>query len=158
MILDVGCGSKSLGDVNVDLFKNNSPHNSGRSVDLFNTKNFVIADVNHLPFKNKVFSKSVCNQVLEHKGVNPALAIAELIRVTVEEVDIAMPHYSQVFLEKYLFPIHCHTNVLTPRFFHLLLKNYPHKVEAIKWRFTPTRWGRLPIYAPNDMKVGIKIS
>lgn len=157
MILDVGCGNDSSGDVNLDLFKKNSPHNSGRSVDLSKTKNFVIGDVNHLPFKERAFAESICNQVLEHKGVRPKIALAELLRVTRNKVTITVPHYTQVFLQKYFFPQHCHVNVMTKSFFHNELKMFPHEVRNIKWRFIPTRWGKLPIYAPNGLQITVFI-
>ncbi len=156
MKLDVGCGADSHGEVNLDLFKENSPHNRGLPVDLVKAVNFVVGDINHLPFKAGVFSETCCYQVLEHEGVNPKQALSELIRVTSGHVDITVPHYTLVFLQKYFFPQHCHTNILTNHFFHKQLKCYVHTVKAIKWRFLPSRWGRLPVYAPNDMHVTVE--
>jgi len=53
-ILDIGCGDRPTGDVNLDLFYYEK------------WKNFIIAEAHHLPFKNKVFEKVYTKHALEH--------------------------------------------------------------------------------------------
>ena len=53
-VLDVGCGDRPAGDVNLDLF------HYGK------WKNFVIAEAHRLPFKNNAFEKVYSKHCLEH--------------------------------------------------------------------------------------------
>lgn len=53
-VLDVGCGDRPTGDVNLDLF------NYGKC------KNNVIAEAHQLPFKKNTFSKVYSKHCLEH--------------------------------------------------------------------------------------------
>ncbi|MBN2259970.1 MAG: methyltransferase domain-containing protein [Clostridiales bacterium] len=150
--LDAGCGTNPKGDVNLDFLVKNSPHRQNKTINTHEIKNFILGDINHLPFRDKTFTESVCNHVLEHKGVKPNTAIEELIRCTTKKITITCPHYTQLFLQK-IFPIHCHENVLTPMYFHQLLKKIQHDVKSIKWNFIYTRWGRMPFCIPNEMKI-----
>lgn len=76
-ILDVGCGSLKRGDIGVDLSKN-------PLVD-------VIADAQHIPFKEEVFDHVVSHHVLEHLP-KPEIAIKEMLRVSKGRVRIVCPH------------------------------------------------------------------
>lgn len=78
MILDCGCGTKPVGDVNVDIII----YPECRNMD-----NFLRCDVHFLPFKNLVFSKAVCYCVLEHLN-RPHDGLKEIFRVTNGEVII----------------------------------------------------------------------
>lgn len=53
-VLDVGCGDRPKGDVNLDLFFYGK------------WKNFIIAEAHHLPFKNGAFNKVYTKHCLEH--------------------------------------------------------------------------------------------
>jgi len=53
-ILDVGCGDRPTGNVNLDLFFYGK------------WKNFIIGEAQHLPFKNEVFDKVYSKNCLEH--------------------------------------------------------------------------------------------
>jgi len=53
-VLDVGCGDRPAGDVNLDLFYYGK------------WKNFIIGEAHHLPFKNSVFTKVYSKNCLEH--------------------------------------------------------------------------------------------
>lgn len=53
-VLDVGCGDRPAGDVNLDLSFYGK------------WKNFTIAEAHHLPFKNGVFKKVYSKHSLEH--------------------------------------------------------------------------------------------
>jgi len=90
--LDVGCGHRSRGDVNLDLYIEPIHRKSEKNIDLGITRNFLIADANNLPFKTSVFEKVICQQLIEHKGINPCKLIKELYRVSRNEVMIECPH------------------------------------------------------------------
>jgi ubiquinone/menaquinone biosynthesis C-methylase UbiE len=67
-ILDVGCGDRPIGDVNLDLFYYGK------------CKNFVIAEAHYLPFKNNTFDKIHAKHCLEHLE-NPLIFFKEAKRV-----------------------------------------------------------------------------
>lgn len=91
MKLDVGCGEHPRGDVNVDLFTEESPHFRHQRKTHVTVKNFVKADVHHLPFKDKAFTETTCTHVIEHL-TEPVNSIQELIRVTNGEITVVCPH------------------------------------------------------------------
>lgn len=93
-VLDVGCGDRWSGDVNVDLWVGESPHLGPhrKSINPKNIPNFVKADANSLPFKDKSFNRSVCSHLLEHEGIQPIKVIKELVRVTRKSFYIEVPH------------------------------------------------------------------
>ncbi len=83
LILDCGCGDKPSGDVNLDY--------------TYQTAfNFIRGDAHHLPFKNKVFKKTICSTVLEHLN-KPYDALRELFRVTNGEVIIRYDRFSSIY-------------------------------------------------------------
>ena len=67
MRLDMGCGLKPRGDVNLDVKSLKVP-------------NFVRADAHMLPFRNQAFSKVYMIEVLEHLA-SPLNALREVRRV-----------------------------------------------------------------------------
>lgn len=67
-ILDVGCGDRPAGDVNLDRFFYGK------------WKNFIIGEAHHLPFKNNVFEKAYSKHCLEHLE-NPLKFFKEAKRV-----------------------------------------------------------------------------
>lgn len=67
-VLDVGCGNRPTGDVNLDLFFYGK------------CKNFVIGEAHHLPFKNNAFDKAYSKHCLEHFE-NPLKFFEETKRV-----------------------------------------------------------------------------
>ena len=79
LTLDVGCGKRKMGDINVDINREYRPD--------------VICDIHYLPFPNATFNYVYCYHVLEHKGVNPIKAINELKRVCNGIVEIQVPHW-----------------------------------------------------------------
>jgi predicted SAM-dependent methyltransferase len=79
MNLDVGCGERKRGDINVDIKEEVKPD--------------IVCDIHFLPFKNKQFDTVYCYHVLEHKGVNPIKAIKELQRVCKGRLEIQVPHW-----------------------------------------------------------------
>jgi len=121
MILDVGCGTKPRGDVNVDVFLGKKYYR-GKIVPK-KIPNFVLADACHLPFKDGAFEKVVSYSVIEHVP-NLKLFIKEMVRVTNGEIYIETPHrFANVFPQ--ITPEHCW--FFTREFFQKTLKG--SKVE-----------------------------
>lgn len=93
--LDIGSGTNPRGDVNVDLFLNETTMQIDSKhptfIDAKTTPNPIKADAHYLPFKDKTFEKSYANHVLEHLE-NPTKALNELLRVTKIKVTIVVPH------------------------------------------------------------------
>lgn len=82
LVLDVGSGDKPFwrADIIVDKhLKDNQQRHSG-SMLFDKRKIFIQADVEKLPFKDKIFDFVFCSHLLEHVE-NPDIAISELIRV-----------------------------------------------------------------------------
>jgi len=109
MKLDVGCSDAPKGDVNVDL--------RTREVDEFyrlplqtyrKIKNFVKADAQHLPFRNKIFSESISSHTIEHVE-NPSLIVNEMKRVTHGMVRILTPFSSAMLI--FLGCVYAITNI-----------------------------------------------
>ena len=102
-ILDVGCGQKPKGDVNIDLFVGKSAHSQ---VDVINPKlirNFIKADAHHLPFKDDCFSIVYASHLLEHL-CNPLKALNEFNRVSNKFVLLKVPHAN--FYRGLEMPVH----------------------------------------------------
>jgi len=93
MILDVGCGSRPEGDVNIDLLLKGSDELPGtdRIVDPKNIPNLVKADAKYLPIKEKAFKTTICSHLLEHID-DEEYVLKELKRVTDGIVIIRVPY------------------------------------------------------------------
>lgn len=70
MILNVGCGFRKLGPINIDIDKQVRPD--------------VLCDAHHLPFKNECFHRVLGFAVLEHVD-NPIRVTEEMFRVCKNE-------------------------------------------------------------------------
>lgn len=94
MILDVGCGDKPQGTVNVDKFRV-STEVSG-SLKPFKTKADVIAVGEYLPFKDNSFDLVRSSHTIEH-GSDQCKFLAEMVRVSQDEIYVRCPHrYSSI--------------------------------------------------------------
>lgn len=93
MILDVGCGSRPSGHVNVDRFPESTihRHESLGNIDTKKIQNFVRADIHFLPFPDKTFEQARCIALLEHSTVRFTEAVRELVRVA-KIVFFSVPH------------------------------------------------------------------
>jgi len=98
MIIDVGCGHNPIGDVNVDLFVEATPHRSGdqskcddKRLDTKGIPNFVMADACHLPFKDNVFNVVFSSHTIEHVN-DPFLMLKEMARISKRRIIIKCPH------------------------------------------------------------------
>lgn len=89
-VLDVGCGYLPRGDVNVDLCVKPSIHRN-IALNVKRIPNFVLADSQHLPFKNACFDKVPSSHVIEHVD-KPMLMLQEMVRVSKRYVLVRCPH------------------------------------------------------------------
>ena len=122
--LNVGCGNRPSGDVNVDLYVGKTIHRTHQQE--LNPKkicNFVKADGLHLPFKSDAFDIVESHHVIEHVD-NPALFLKECVRVAKKQVLIVLPH---AWARSKLFRMGQgkeHKSYFRPRWFHACLKNF----------------------------------
>jgi len=98
-VLDVGCGTNPMGDVNVDLYVGVSEHRGPKSLMPKEIPNFVLCDACYLPFRDNSFEKVFSRHTLEHVGekpqktnIGPYKALKEIIRVASKAVEIYVPH------------------------------------------------------------------
>ena len=56
--LDAGCGAYPKGDVNLDFSVDKSPHRENKIINIQRTRNFILGDINRLPFRSKAFASS----------------------------------------------------------------------------------------------------
>jgi ubiquinone/menaquinone biosynthesis C-methylase UbiE len=120
MILDIGCGSKPLGFINVDLRKPTRK-----------TQNFVLADACFLPFIKECFAISYSSHCLEHLK-NPFNAIKEWHRVTKKQLVIRIPSQywrDLTFDHYYSWNPETLTNLLS-QFFPKVKVSYTHRLFA----------------------------
>lgn len=98
--LDVGCGCHPTGDVNCDLYIEDSHNHRGFSFKPIpkNTANFVLCDGSHLPFKDNVFIEVFSAQVIEHLE-NPLAFLKELSRVASNTIQVETAHYRSELLQ-----------------------------------------------------------
>ena len=120
MILDVGCGWRNCHNLVENALHINIQHSE--FVD-------IICDVQHLPFKNKSFSKSIATHIIEHVD-EPIQLIKELIRVTRKTVELLTPHrFSLNAKQKANNNFDRHKWSFRPLWFHKVLKNFRHHLE-----------------------------
>jgi hypothetical protein len=125
-VLDVGCGHRPQGDVNVDLFLEATAHraadqrvNDDVALNVRSIPNLVRADALHLPFRDGVFEKSYSWHLIEHVSDAESF-IAEMIRVSAGKVEIQCPngvHPSSYGESK---PLHIHR--FTPSWFEVNMR------------------------------------
>ncbi len=88
MILNVGCGAGTFGDVRTDL----GPEMSNCAPPLLPTTANIYCDAEHLPFRPKAFDMVYSSHVIEHLD-HPALHLREMERVG-RYVSIRCPHWA----------------------------------------------------------------
>lgn len=140
-ILDVGCGSRPRGDVNVDLRTNVDP-----KISLFlepqDIPNLVLADVSYLPFKDSIFEKVLSSHVIEHVD-KPHKMLEELLRVAKKEITIQCPHkmseHPLTFARRHGY----HQNFFNQAWFKNVLRKQP-KVKGLYTEIT--KWKPFPNY------------
>ena len=102
-ILDVGCGTRPKGTVNLDLYHDMNPHHR-YEYKLKQVKNFTIAEGTQLPYRDKSFDIVYVSHLLEHLE-NPVEAVKEWKRVARRYVVVNVPNNPT--LEE--FPMHLYS-------------------------------------------------
>lgn len=99
MILDVGCGNHPKGDVNCDLYIDDTEGHRNSEQVLSNVytlnvhaiPNFVKCSSLYLPFKEGTFETVISSQVIEHVE-NPFAMLKELAYVATKRIEIETVH------------------------------------------------------------------
>ena len=112
-LLDVGCGHRPKGDVNVDLFPEPSAHrcadqrvNDDSPLKVHGISNFVRADACHLPFRDGAFGKAYSWHVIEHVEDAEGF-LGELARVS-GNVEVVCPNGEHPSSQDPTKPLHVH--------------------------------------------------
>lgn len=95
-MLDVGCGPKPRGEVNIDFFRGGQNPQTGDQVrgefmPSKNIKNFIMADAMHLPIKDKSFEVVFSSHTIEHVQ-KPMQMLREMCRVAKTKAVVRFPH------------------------------------------------------------------
>jgi len=138
-LLDVGCGHRPRGEVNVDLFVEATAHrcvdqrvNDDVRLDVRGIQNFVRADACHLPFRDRAVKKSYSWHLIEHLA-DPLLFLGELMRVS-EEVEIRCPNGEFLSCRGESKPLHLHDFSL--EWFREKLSAYLNWDFAVRWDYS----------------------
>lgn len=91
-VLDVGCGFRPKGYVNVDIHRNDNPETEfAEKGDVKKIPNFIQCDGQYMPFRDSIFEIAYSYHVIEHVQ-NPFLFLKEIVRVSKCEIIIRTPH------------------------------------------------------------------
>jgi ubiquinone/menaquinone biosynthesis C-methylase UbiE len=156
--LDVGCGLRPTGDVNVDLyFGEYTEHIDAldkKLVVVSRVNNPVKADAHHLPFRDEVFEEVYSHHVLEHLD-DPTKALAEMIRVAKRKVTFVVPHRFNREQKRALRKnIHKHIFTVSTIKHWLKLLNIKRFHITVIYDSFPNRILRI-VWFPSEMKVEI---
>jgi ubiquinone/menaquinone biosynthesis C-methylase UbiE len=137
-ILDVGCGNRASGTVNVDLYYGETIHRRHEPINMKHIPNFVLADACHLPFKDNSFWVVYSAHTIEHVQ-NPFLMLSELVRVSKHKIIVKCPHvigenrasrYSLAHLHhfraRWFWDSFRRLPVLKPTIFYSKYQSFPH--------------------------------
>lgn len=130
LTLDVGCGDKPRGSVNLDYYLSLNPEIDQRKKGIINIRlipNFIQADAQHLPFRDKIFDRVFCYHVIEHVD-NPYLLLYELLRISSDVLEIRCPHRFSCHAKN---PYHKH--YLNRSWFLRFFRNYKIEVDTTYW-------------------------
>lgn len=138
-LLDVGCGHRARGDVNVDLYPEASPHrcvdqrvNDDVAIHVHEIQNFVKADGCHLPFRDGAFNASYSWHLIEHLE-DPDLFLSELMRVS-GEIEVHCPNGAYLSCRGEAKPLHLHD--FSVEWFGLKLSAFPSWDFSVKWDYS----------------------
>ena len=87
MILDIGCGEKPEGDINLDISKHVQ---IGPTSGIVKSKCNIIADALHLPFRDKSIEIVYSSHCIEHVK-NPCMFVKECERIAIQRIVIKCP-------------------------------------------------------------------
>lgn len=131
-VLDIGCGNKPRGTVNIDLFPEHTIHRGGFVAINHPERicNFVKADASHLPFRTNSFDLILSSHCLEHLDT-PIEALKEWMRVATWQVKFRVPHRFSRQKGHGFFKAHrgAHKTQFSMTWFAATLKNYIHTME-----------------------------
>ena len=158
--LDVGCGYLPSGDVNCDLFVKNVGHRpmpkdlSGLPLKPKKISNFILCDVQYLPFKDSVFEEVFSSHVIEHVD-NPFLLFKEMLRVSNSKIVVVCPHKLGDRLRgKNIF----HKHFFSKSWFYNAARRFPGcfvNVEYSKFAGVPSNF--FPVFSvPLELRVEIR--
>jgi ubiquinone/menaquinone biosynthesis C-methylase UbiE len=136
-ILDVGCGNRASGTVNVDLYCGETMHRRHEPIDMKHIPNFVLADACHLPFKDNSFDLVRSDGLIEHL-TNPILLLEEMIRVSKFQIIVKCPHRRGEQRVSRRSPVHLHHFNLT--WFWNVSKILPilkPRIYVSEWNYFP---------------------
>ncbi len=91
LVLDVGCGLRPTGDVNVDVYINEVSPSLGAIIEGSKIANPVKSSAYYLPFRDEVFDVVRSRALLEHLDT-PTFALKEMLRVAKRKVVFKAPH------------------------------------------------------------------
>jgi len=139
-LLDVGCGHRPRGDVNVDLFVEATAHrcadqrvNTDVRLDLRRIRNFVRADGCFLPFRDRSVEKAYSWHLIEHL-VDPEAFLFELTRVSAGKIEVRCPNGEFLKWRSETKPLHLHN--FSAAWFKERLKAYPDWDWSIRWDYS----------------------
>ena len=147
-MLDVGCGHKARGDVNVDLHVEPTAHrcadqrkNTDVRLNVGSSKspkrpcvpNFVRADACHLPFRDKSVQKAFSSHVIEHLP-DPLSFLCELCRVATGEIEVHCPNGEFKTCRDELRPLHLWD--FSFDWFREHLKAFPSWDFLVRWDYS----------------------
>lgn len=139
-LLDVGCGHRPTGDVNVDLHPEPSAHrcvdqriNDDVALHTHEIPNFVKADACHLPFRDGAFNNSYSWHLIEHLK-DPGLFLTELMRVTAGRIEVRCPNGEHLSCKGEMKPLHLHDFSRT--WFQEKLSSLPDWEFVVRWDYS----------------------
>ena len=139
-LLDVGCGHKPRGDVNVDLFVEASAHrsvdqrvNDDVALDARSFAGFVCADDCHLPFRDRSVAKVFSGHLIEHLA-EPEAFLHELVRVSAGRIEVRCPNGEFKSCSGESKPLHLHDFSLA--WFREAFKAFPDWDLAARWDYS----------------------
>jgi len=151
MKINIGCGIYSIGDINCDLYiEDIFNHRNNKTLNPKKIENFVLCDVQYLPFKTNSFSDVYCSHVIEHIK-NPYLLLKELRRICKNkgEIIIRCPHRFS-FAAKFSG----HINFFNRKWFQDNIKD-SFEISVSEWFFIP--FFRFFSF-PNEIKITITVN
>lgn len=154
MMLDIGCGARAQGDVNLDLFVKSEFHRSGDrvgdkrvTIDPKRIKNFVLGHALHLPFRDHCIETVYSHHVIEHIA-DPFRFLYECVRVASRKVIIICPHRYAKNQPK------SHIHFFGGRSFSEVLRQFDFEIAVSQFTYFPHTFFPLIRY-PSELTVTV---
>ena len=139
-LLDVGCGHRPRGDVNVDLFPGPSAHrcvdqrvNDDVRLDVRSIGNFVRADACRLPFRGRSVQGCYSWHLIEHLADAEGF-LRELMRVSAERIEVRCPNGEFLSCRGESKPLHLHD--FSRGWFARFLSGFPDWDFSVRWDYS----------------------